>query len=412
MASRENRSVTPDRETTWEARPSRDSSPARGASTSHGTEVSALVSGRLGPGNVIVLDGGLGTHLETRGADVTGALWSAQILRDAPEEVRAAHRDFFEAGAQAAITCSYQVSADGLLAAGLAGSRAEAERECERLLRLSVDVAAQAARDVGRVDADAAPSRSQTGAAPSTEAGNGALTAGGSERTPFASDAAVDRGCDVPGASVDRGLDVTGAAVARQPIVAASIGPYGAGPGEGTEYDGSYGLGARQLAAWHRPRIEVLAASGADVLLAETIPSIVEVEALADELARTGRPWMLSVTAAQAGLRDGTSLGDVVRALDGAEGLVALGVNCCAPDQALAAVRCLAEAGAAPLMAYPNSGETWDRRARAWRPAPSGTPESITGLVPDFLDAGVRLIGGCCRVGPGEIGEIARAVRA
>ncbi|UXN32830.1 homocysteine S-methyltransferase family protein [Glutamicibacter sp. M10] len=42
----------------------------------------------------IILDGGLGTHLAERGNDVTGELWSAQILMDRPEEVRAAHQDF------------------------------------------------------------------------------------------------------------------------------------------------------------------------------------------------------------------------------------------------------------------------------------------------------------------------------
>ena len=37
----------------------------------------------------VILDGGLGTLLEARGNDVTSELWSARVLRDDPDEVRA-----------------------------------------------------------------------------------------------------------------------------------------------------------------------------------------------------------------------------------------------------------------------------------------------------------------------------------
>lgn len=62
----------------------------------------------------LVLDGGLGTHLAARGNDISGELWSAAILNEHPDEVRAAHEDFFNAGAQVATTCSYQVTLMGL----------------------------------------------------------------------------------------------------------------------------------------------------------------------------------------------------------------------------------------------------------------------------------------------------------
>ena len=71
---------------------------------------------------------------------MTGQLWSAQILREKPAEIVAAHADFFDAGAQVATTCSYQVCADGLAAAG--GNASEAEG----LLRRSVDLARDAAQ--------------------------------------------------------------------------------------------------------------------------------------------------------------------------------------------------------------------------------------------------------------------------
>jgi homocysteine S-methyltransferase len=52
--------------------------------------------------------------------------------------------------------------------------------------------------------------------------------------------------------------------------VAASARPYGATLADGSEYRGRYGLSVRDLAAWHRPRLEVLAEAGPDVLALET----------------------------------------------------------------------------------------------------------------------------------------------
>lgn len=96
-----------------------------------------------------MLDGGLGTLLESRGNDLSSALWSARLLRDDPDEVRAAHAEFFRAGARVAITASYQVSA-----ASVTGSQRGAA-DVEELLVRSVELARAARDDVGRSPADA-----------------------------------------------------------------------------------------------------------------------------------------------------------------------------------------------------------------------------------------------------------------
>ena len=64
---------------------------------------------------VIVLDGGLATQLEARGHDLSGHLWSAQLLHENPDEICRAHRDFLDAGADAVITASYQTSIPSLM---------------------------------------------------------------------------------------------------------------------------------------------------------------------------------------------------------------------------------------------------------------------------------------------------------
>ena len=96
-------------------------------------------------GNILsgvrVLDGGLATELEYRGARIDGPLWSAHVLEDAPEILLAVHRAYIEAGAQCIATCSYQVSRMGYAEAGLTAERADAA-----LLR-SVELARQAAAE-------------------------------------------------------------------------------------------------------------------------------------------------------------------------------------------------------------------------------------------------------------------------
>ena len=73
-----------------------------------------------------VIDGGLASELEYLGAKIDGPLWSAHVLEDEPEKVRAVHRAFIEAGAHCIATCSYQVSRMGYAEAGLAPERADA----------------------------------------------------------------------------------------------------------------------------------------------------------------------------------------------------------------------------------------------------------------------------------------------
>jgi homocysteine S-methyltransferase len=93
----------------------------------------------------LVLDGGLATELEARGHDLADRLWSARLLRDAPDAIEAVHRVFFEAGADVAITASYHATYEGFAAEGIS------HEETTRLLGLSVELARRA-RDAVRPD--------------------------------------------------------------------------------------------------------------------------------------------------------------------------------------------------------------------------------------------------------------------
>ena len=83
----------------------------------------------------VVLDGGLSTALEERGADLSGSLWTARLLAEEPERIAEAHRAYFRAGARVATTASYQASVEGLVAAGYDAA------DARRLITSSVSLA-------------------------------------------------------------------------------------------------------------------------------------------------------------------------------------------------------------------------------------------------------------------------------
>ncbi len=185
--------------------------------------------------------------------------------------------------------------------------------------------------------------------------------------------------------------------------IAGSVGPYGAALADGSEYRGDYDLSVADLRIWHRPRIELLAEEGVDILALETIPSLAEVEALLAEIDGSGQACWLSITCAGDRTRAGEpAIQAFALARDVAE-VIAVGANCTDPADADSLVRHASEATGKPVVVYPNSGERWDASTRAWIGPVRFRPEDVEGWISD----GARLVGGCCRVGPTEI----RAIR-
>ena len=190
--------------------------------------------------------------------------------------------------------------------------------------------------------------------------------------------------------------------------VAASVGPYGAMLANGEEYVGRYGLSVAELTAWHRPRLEVLTAVDPDVLALETIPDSDEAEALVGLVREFRIPAWLSYTIAGDRTRAGQPLEDAFAVAADVPEIVAVGVNCCAPADVLAAVITARRVTGKPVIVYPNSGEVWDGANRVW----VGTPGLDATLAAQWVDAGARIVGGCCRVRPDAIAAMAAAVGA
>ncbi|MFB7307361.1 homocysteine S-methyltransferase [Streptomyces sp. NPDC056192] len=199
-----------------------------------------------------------------------------------------------------------------------------------------------------------------------------------------------------------------GGATDREIWVAASVGPYGAMLADGSEYRGRYGLSVRELERFHRPRIEALAAAGPDVLALETVPDVDEAEALLRAVEGCGLPVWLSYSVAGDRTRAGQPLETAFALAAGHERVVAVGVNCCDPVDADRAVETAAEVTGKPVVVYPNSGERWDAEDRVWTGGATFDPGRVRG----WQAAGARLVGGCCRVGPGPIAKLAELLEA
>ncbi|MGQ9909173.1 MAG: homocysteine S-methyltransferase [Candidatus Flexifilum sp.] len=298
---------------------------------------------------VVVLDGALATELERRGCDLRDPLWSARVLIEQPDLIRQVHYDYFAAGSDCATTASYQATFPGFAARGLDHDAAA------RLMRLSVELAREA-------------------------------------RDAFWGDPARP-------------------AARPYPFVAASIGPYGAYLHDGSEYRGDYHLSVQDLIDFHRPRMAELIAAGADMLAFETIPCWSEAEALVRLLAEFPgvTAWMSFSARDGAHISHGEPFAECAARLDDVAQIAAVGINCTAPEFIPDLIRAGAAVTRKPILAYPNSGETWDAAGQTWR------GETSCALYGDqaraWYEAGARVIGGCCRTTPEHIREVA-ALRA
>ncbi|MCI2421257.1 homocysteine S-methyltransferase [Saccharopolyspora sp. K220] len=193
----------------------------------------------------------------------------------------------------------------------------------------------------------------------------------------------------------------------RHRWVAASIGPYGAMLADGSEYRGRYGLTKRELRAFHRPRLEALAEARPDVYALETVPDVDEAEALVDEVTALDLPAWLSFTISGVRTRAGQPLAEAFSLAD-TDAIMAVGVNCSAPEDVLTAIEIAREVVEKPIVVYPNSGEDWDAQRHAW----TGRSRLSAEQARSWRAAGAQLIGGCCRVGPADIAAVADALTA
>lgn len=299
--------------------------------------------------SIMILDGALATELERHGCDLDNPLWSARVLLENPEVIYQVHSDYFRAGADCAITASYQATIDGFSKHGIQ------EQEALELIKKTVLLARKARDDFWKEDMQANRPK---------------------------------------------------------PLVAASVGPYGAYLADGSEYVGNYGVTDETLTKFHLSRMSALIEAGADLLAFETIPSLQEAKVLSSLLKSFPNTYAWLSFSLKNGkeISDGTKLEECARVFGDSEQIAAIGINCAPTAFVTEAINVLSANTKKPIIVYPNSGEAYNPETKTWHG--QGSCNGIDVESKEWYHAGARLIGGCCRTAPSHIEGISKKWRS
>ncbi|EKX38202.1 hypothetical protein GUITHDRAFT_115747 [Guillardia theta CCMP2712] len=246
--------------------------------------------------------------MESYGADLSGHLWSARLLRDDPALIKRTHAAFYMAGSDLATSASYQATVAG-----------------------------------GRM----------------------------------------------------------------KPFAAASVGCYGASLADGSEYTGIYDIGKEEVKAFHLERLKLLVKEEPDVLAFETIPNLMEVEAILDvlnhqDVSSSEIPAWISVCCrSDECLSSGEPVDDFVRLVaarsPATRQLVAVGVNCLHPRYVEKILERMKVGSKLALVVYANKGEEWDAEEKRWMPGTATEDDEYCRMAEMWRSMGANMIGGCCR---------------
>ena len=301
----------------------------------------------LDKNGIMVIDGSMSTALENMGLDLNHRLWTAKALAENPELVKKVHMDYFRAGADCGITCSYQASIPGLMSCGYT------EEEAKDLIRRSVTLFVEArdewweqeGRDSGRV----------------------------------------------------------------WPLCLAGMGPYGAYLADGSEYTGAYQVSDETLHDFHARRAKLLHDAGADILLFETQPSLHEALLEAQIAEDMDTDYWISFSCRD-GKHNGKGepISECAAALSQDHPhLKMIGVNCTKPEYIESLIHSLKSSTDLPVAVYPNSGEVYDPVTKTWTHA--GGEMDFGTYALRYMAAGASAVGGCCTTTGHHIQQVVRA---
>lgn len=290
----------------------------------------------------MIIDGALASELQRRGCDLNDSLWSAKVLIEQPELIQQVHYDYFKAGADCAITASYQATPMGFAQKGI-----ELE-ESIKLIKTSVKLAQQAKMQyLNDIKEDKAL----------LIAGSvgpyGAYLANGSEYTgdyQLSESEFIAFHKDRVTALIDAGVDI--------------------------------------LACETMPSFLEIKAL---VKLIQQFPIV--------------NCWFSLTLKDQQHISDGTPLTEVIEYLNSIEQIVSVGINCIALEKVTPALEVLSKLTSKPLIVYPNSGEEYDPTTKQWHKNHHHNC-TFANQLDTWIKLGAKLIGGCCQTTPEDIVEI------
>ncbi|KAJ3307536.1 hypothetical protein HDU76_004585 [Blyttiomyces sp. JEL0837] len=309
------------------------------------------------PKPVAIIDGGLATELEdTHHKSLSSRLWSASMLDKDPEAIKSVHRSYLEAGADIITTSTYQASIPGFLSEGYT------EEQSEKLMLRSITLAIESCNEFMKTEL-------------------------GKER--------IQRG---------RG----------EPLIALS--------GTGHYEDAT----DTEITTYHTTRLETLSTHPSiteiNLLLFETIPTLREANLISSLLSSSSNPlikntpsWISFRGKENGKTGHGEYLYDCVVSVISNPWISGVGVNCTHPKYVSEllhrAKRAMVDSSAGQskvLFCYPNSGEDWDEEKRGWVRELGEDEISLVKWAEEWVELGVGAVGGCCRISPKHIAELAK----
>lgn len=304
------------------------------------------ISNILKKQKLFIIDGALGTYLEEKGYDVKDKLWSAKFLTHNPQAIKDIHTDYLRAGANCIITASYQASYEGFMEKGFS------EKKAKELIQYSITLAKEARDEFWE--------------------------------------------------STDKYAKI-------KPLVAASIGPYGAYLADGSEYTGNYPIDEEKLYAFHKKRLATIIDTQPDILACETLPSLTEAKIIAKALSELPpTPAWISFSAKDSlSIRNGDSITKAAKWIETQAHICAIGINCTETEHISALIKTIKENSSKQIITYPNYSayipitKTWEKKK---------IPDNFGKLAYHWYQLGVSGVGGCCQTGPKEIAQISKWV--
>lgn len=295
---------------------------------------------------VLILDGALGSELQKRGFDLQDKLWSAKLLSQNPQAIKEIHMDYLKAGADIIITASYQASFEGFEQKGFSHQKAQ------NLIELSIQLAHEARDEFWET-------------------------------------------------LKDKGTRI-------KPLVAASIGPYGAFLADGSEYSGNYKISDEALKSFHQKRLETILHVKPDIIACETIPSLGEAKILAELLLKhQDFPCWISLSAKDENhLNSGEDVANAIKYLDEQSHIDAVGFNCTAPRYISGLIAHTKQQTNKPIVIYPNGGSKYNPITKRWEE--NSLNEDFAKMAHAWHIQGAGIIGGCCQTGPKEIQSLVK----
>ncbi|VDP12281.1 unnamed protein product [Onchocerca flexuosa] len=290
-----------------------------------------------------VLDGGFGTELQTAGYNIqNNSLWSAAALFDKPELIFQIHKRFIEAGSDIILTNTYQACISTMM-----NSRGMTKAAAESSLKKLVSLAEQAVEE---------------------HSGQ------------------------------------------KKVKIAGSVGPYGVFLNNGSEYNGNYvdELEEQVMVDYHMQQTIPLLQAGLKVIAYETVPSCIEAMAIlkaADAIDHSYNFWISFSCKDNEQTCHNESFYKCIEKISYHPKILGIGINCTSPNYITPLLQSASTSvSSLPFIVYPNSGEIYESDTKKWRNGKCTFP-NIEQLM-EWKDLGVKVVGGCCRVGAEKIKEL------